>query len=464
MYQLNDTIAAVSSVTSDWRVIIRINGSRAVEVTRQFFVGKLSTRTGQIYSGSILIDPDLEVPAWIYLFAEGHSYTGEALVEIHFRGNQPMTEQLMSKVLGSGTRMAGPGEFTARAYLNGKLDLAQAEAVNEIIASSNDFQLQAAEKLLSGRLCDTVADIRSQIIDCLSLVEMGMDFSLEDIEFITPAQAQKRLRPLIEQLDNLLTGSISYESVTDLPSVGIAGAPNAGKSSLSNALLGRPRSIVSEERKTTRDVLTGTVDIEHSRCVIFDCAGLLGEPESLIDRLAEDFAVQALTNASLVVFCVDLTKEDWGEDLRIRRLIDSSAIIPVATRADLVGSEQLAQRVEKLSELFASDFIPVSVKNFRGLETLRRAIDNELISLYGANQQTAGAEKSAAAAVTARHRNAVGEALKNLKEAVQEIRNRNDEVAAMLLRGAYEALGNIETGHVDEKILDRIFGQFCIGK
>ncbi len=275
MYELNDTIVAVSSPTWDKKVIVRITGPNTIDKVEQVFSPKIPRGKRGLIRGSVAIDDELKIDAKLYLFLAPNSYTGETLAEIHIHTNSAVTEVFMASLLAKGLRMAGPGEFTARAYLNGKIDLAQAEAVNEIITSSNKFQLAAAEKLLSGRLAETTEKIRSELMDCLSLIEAGLDFSGEDIEFISRPEAVERLVGIRGELEQLLSGNISYESVIDLPAVGIAGAPNAGKSSLLNKLLGRERSIVSEQRKTTRDVLTGLLTLRHCRCVLFDCAGLM---------------------------------------------------------------------------------------------------------------------------------------------------------------------------------------------
>ncbi len=354
--------------------------------------------------------------------------------------------------------MAEPGEFTARAYLNSRMDLSQAEAVNEIIVSSNRFQLDAAEKLLSGRLSQTTNLIGSKMMDCLSLIEAGLDFSSEDIEFITKEQAIERLGDINKQLDKMLAGSIRFESVIDLPAVGIAGAPNAGKSSLVNKLLGTERSIVSHEYKTTRDVLTGLLTLEHCNCVLFDCAGLLANPENILDQLAQQAAIEAIRNSAVVVFCVDISKSQWSEDSEIRRLLNPKILIPLATKCDLLNPEMLSTRLAELTKLFAVDFLPVSVVTGSGLERLRNTIDSHLVS-----DQTYA---ESPLAITARHKQAVNQAITDINDAVKEISAGNEEVAAMMLRTAYKSICVIQQHDpaVDEQILEQVFSRFCIGK
>jgi len=238
MYNLNDTIVAVSSPSSDKRVIVRVTGAETIDKCGQIFSEPIPKNKAGIISGCVRIDSGLKVDAKLYFFPAPNSYTGDDIAEIHLYSNHSVTQALIADLLGRGLRMAGPGEFTARSYLNGKIDLAQAEAVAEIVASSNKFQLAAAERLLGGRLAETTAKACSELMDCLSLIEAGLDFGGEDIEFITVSDAVERLDSIKEMLEGLLSGTVNYESMINLPSAGIAGAPNAGKSSLLNKLLG----------------------------------------------------------------------------------------------------------------------------------------------------------------------------------------------------------------------------------
>jgi tRNA modification GTPase len=446
-------------------VIVRISGPDTIKKINQIFRPMIDAERGtRLVAGSIVVDEELRIDAQLYLFFAPYSYTGETVAEIHLYTNLSITGALLEGLLSKGLRMAGPGEFTARAYLNGKIDLAQAEAVNEIIVSSNRFQLAAAEKLLSGKLAETTEKIRSELMDCLSLIEAGLDFSGEDIEFITKAEAVQRLSVVKSELERLLSDSIGCESTLDLPAVGIAGVPNAGKSSLLNKLAGYERSIVSAQRKTTRDVLTSVLILRHCRCVLFDCAGLMVTAENILDELAQQAAVKSLQNSSIVVFCVDVSKADWAEDISIRGLIEPKALIPVATKSDLLSKEMLANRITELNKLFNVEFLPTSAETGVGLEQLRNTIDEKLIEQTLGGSLNGLAERASGVALTARHRQAVTEAIENVGEAINELKAGNDEVAAMLLRAAYQAISTIEQQHIDEEILDRIFSRFCIGK
>lgn len=467
MYDLNDTIVAVSSPSMGARTIIRIAGDKTIEVCERVFSNAVSKDTNGVIAGSVAVDEHLRSCAELYLFRAPHSYTGEDIAEIHIGANSAVVEALMGSLLGRGLRMAGPGEFTARAYLNGKIDLSQAEAVNEIVSSSNTFQLAAAEKLLSGRLSQSAEEIRSAIMDCLSLIEAGLDFSGEDIEFISGADAIERLGRIKQQLEDLLAGSIGYESVIDLPAVGIAGAPNAGKSSLVNTLLGSERSIVSHERKTTRDVLTGVLELRHCRCVLFDCAGLLAEPEGVLDELAQAAAIEALRNSSVVVLCVDISKDDWTEDVAVRKWIDAGTVIPVATKSDLLCEDTLTSRLGELKGLFEAEFLPISVVSGCGIEWLTEAIDRELAQPMQRRPMPFSEAAASHLVLTARHRRAVTEAIENIDQALDGFEADGTEVTAMMLRAAYQAVSAIEQPQcteVDERILERIFSSFCIGK
>jgi tRNA modification GTPase len=496
VYSLNDTIVAVSSPSGGVRSIVRVTGLQTLPICNRIFRPQPSLqirtphsalRNRMLLSGSVRVHERLAIDALLYLFFAPHSYTGEPLAEIHVHASQAVVEALVQRLLAMGLRAAGPGEFTARAYLNGKLDLAQAEAVNEIVSSSNRLQLDAAQRLLSGRLTTAAEEIRSALLDVLSLIEAGLDFSGEDIEFISPEQAAERLEAIRGSLEQLLTGSIQYETLMDLPAVGIAGAPNAGKSTLLNTLLGWERSIVSEQARTTRDVLSGLLTTDRFQCVLFDCAGLIPvgrasplahegcarthdlQMQSRIDELAQYAAVEALQRCHAVLFCVDLTKPDWSEDIAVRALIQPKDVIHVATKSDLLRTDELSAKLRTLAEAFHAEFLPVSAKLSHGLDDLcdsiERSITGEMAGTALPASSHRPAEDTAGSAVLlARHKQAIVEAMENVRQATEEVRRGNDEVAVTMLRAACQAVSQIEQHDIDEQVLDRIFSRFCIGK
>ena len=464
MYTLEDTVFAIATPFGAGRTIVRVTGPRALDIVNQLLTEPIAEPQQRLFAASLQVTPDLSVGANIYLFRQGQSYTGQTLLEIHLTSNSSLTEALIATLQQAGARDAGPGEFTARAYLNGKIDLAQAEAVNEIIAATNTHQLAAAEKLLSGKLAGKVQRIQSILLELLSLLEAGLDFSQEDTELIDAEQAAERLRAAREQLVRLVQDECQDEALMHLPSVGIAGASNAGKSSLFNALLKRERSIISSQLNTTRDVLSDTLQLMHHQCVLFDCAGLLTGPSDILQDLAQAAALESLSHCSLVLFCVDISKTDWQEDLCAFTQLGNPAVILIATQQDKLRDEALDQREEKLTALFAKPPLSVSSQTGHNLTALTSRLEQELQRVHAAGSsplQGPGVENTPF--LTLRHRQSLTEAIDSIDAAIQELELNQGEIAAMMIRAACQALGDIEQ-HIDEAVLDRIFSQFCIGK
>lgn len=463
MMNMEDTIAAISSAAPRAGMaavsIVRISGPGTFELFQSLFPECLLTGQRGITHCTLQIK-GISVPAAVYTFCPPHSYTGQELIELHVTAAGCVVDALLEQLLSRG-RAAEPGEFTWRAYINGRMDLTQAEAVAQIVSGSNAAQLAAAEKLLAGSLSQTIGAIRREILDLLSRIEAGLDFAEEDIEFISAEQAAGAAESLAARLEELLGSTIQYERMIDLPSAGIAGAVNAGKSSLLNALLGRDRSIVSEVRATTRDVLAEILSLGDMDCVVFDCAGLGEGPaaDDPLDGLARQTALSTLEAAEAVLFCADITKEDLSDDRAACAMLRKPSFLAIATKCDRLSPDELPARLRQLEQAFGFSFLPTSARTGAGLEELKEALRKMLLDLRGA-----GAEADQRIAVNQRHRQILSDAAGAIGEAGMEIQKRNDEIASMLLRAAWQQLGGIEREDIEESILEQIFSRFCVGK
>lgn len=465
---IEDTIIAVSSAATEprqtARSIVRLSGAGVWQVLEGCVSIAAKPTGNSVLPCRVRVCEGLDIAAVLYGFDAPHSYTGQDMAELHLWAAADIAAALLKTLCGQDApyraRLARPGEFTQRAYLNGKMDLTQAEAVAQIVSSANTVQLAAAEKLLHGRFAQTLAAVRADILEVLGLLEAGLDFTEEDITFIAVEQATGRIAAQRKRLENLLDGSIQQERMIDLDAVGLAGLPNAGKSSLLNALLGSARSIVSSMEATTRDILTGVLELNTTSCVLFDCAGLGGDTSHRdpIDQQAHWTAVDALQRAAVVVFCIDAAKTDLSAERQVLWRLQKQRLIPIATKADAVEPQALTQFLEKAEPLFDTPMLVTSAHRGQGLAELKSEIEAVLFA------GQAGDAYADRLTLNHRHRQRLGEAVAALTSAADELYAGRDEVAAMLLRQTYQTLGGIEHENVSEKILDSIFSRFCIGK
>jgi len=460
LYNINDTIIAVSSgTTSSVKKIVRISGDKTFDVLKSLTENEHLPIERKITPALLKIADDFIIEANLYLFPSPNSYTGDDLAEIHVFACDEAAKLLFSKLLSLGCRSAEAGEFTYRAYINGKMDLSQSEAVSQLIQSSNQYQLSAARKLFGGSVEKMVKQIREQILELLSLIEAGLDFSTEDIEIISTKKAVERTKKIQKSLNELLAGSITFEQIIDAPSAIIAGSANAGKSSLVNALIGKNRSIVSDQSGTTRDVLEHWLKLDNCDCVLSDTAGLVIEPVDILQILTNAAALKAINDAAIIIFCVDITKKDYSTDIQILKQFQKKPIIYAAAKCDLLSADDTAKKLKKFKQIFGCGFLETSSKNLIGIDRLKEVIQENIIrqTLH----TTEAAEKTA---LTERHRQSVTEAIKNIQTASAELAEVNEDVAAMFLRTALQNLSSFEAENIDEAILDAIFSRFCIGK
>jgi tRNA modification GTPase len=448
MLPLDDTIVAIASAPGGAaRGIVRLSGPDAVEQVARIFqtepiVDLFGVRKATRLQGHVQIG-EHKLEASLFLWPNSRSYTRQPVAEIHTIGSPPLLEVIVQSLCAVGARLAQPGEFTMRAFLAGRLDLTQAEAVLGVIDAADRRQLQTALHQLAGGFSQPLVELRSDLLNLLADLEAGLDFTEEDIRFVSIEELENRVSSAAAELERL-TGQLGERGIASrLPRVVLAGPPNVGKSSLFNVLVGSGAAIVSPQAGTTRDYLIAIVDIDGMQIELVDTAGVSQSGELVGDRInkaAEQIAVNQREVADLILDC----REDGDA-----AVIDDERVIHVATKVDACDSSG------KLGK--SAREIQTSSKTGSGIDDLRMAIRQQLDSQRGS------AEVIPATAVRVReslHRAA--DTLARIKQLVSN--GSGEELVAAELRGALAELGKVVGAVYTEDLLDRIFSRFCIGK
>ena len=437
----SDTICAISSATgAAARMIVRVSGRLAPQVARELCGGGEAVPPGA--SRARLHFAGLAVPAWLYVFRAPRSYTGDDLAEFHLPGNPVLARLLLDHLRARGCRDAEPGEFTARAFFNGRLGLTEAEGVAAAIAAETEDELAAARQLLAGELARRLRPVMDDAAEALALVEVGIDFSDEDVTFLPADQLRSRARQADAALGRLLDDSARFERLAHEPTAVLVGRPNAGKSTLLNALAGRERAVTSPVAGTTRDVLSAEVALRRGMIRLLDVAGIEADDGGTdpIRRQMRDRALRAVGEADLVVLVQDAADAAPPPD------VGRPPHLVVRTKADLPHARAGAAG--------GDDALGVSALTGEGLPFLLARLD-----------RLAFGERTArpALALNARHVAAVQEARDALSRAAAAA-GGSPEVVALELREALDALGRVVGAVTPDDLLGRIFSAFCIGK
>lgn len=444
-WDAKDTIVARATAEGGGpRGVIRISGPDSLPLLQSILTAhgrsEAASKLGKLKRAeTVNVDwplPTLagSLPAELLVWPDQRSYTRQPSVEIHTLGSPPILDAIQQTICDAGGRMAEPGEFTLRAFLAGRLDLTQAEAVLAVIDAEDQDSLKTALGQLAGGLATPLDELRNQLIDLLAHLEAGLDFADEDIEFISSEQLGSDLRRIASQLESIRRQLADRADRATLPRVALAGEPNAGKSSLFNALLGESAAIVSPQRGATRDYVSGVLSLTGGgRCLLLDTAGEDREASGP-DAVAQRQRAAALRNAALVLHCLEPGEQPPSTT--------AANMLLIATKADLSKF------------LPAPGAIPVSVLDGNGLEALRDAIAGQLAKQSNPVLDSAARCEESLDRATA----ALGEAI----QAAQE--ERGEELVAAELRLTLDELGRIVGAIYNDDILDRVFSRFCIGK
>lgn len=456
----HDTIAAVGTAMSHSGIgIVRISGEEAVAVADRIFrfkkkkISLFQVATHTIHYGYIIDEGQVIDEVLVSVMKGPHSYTAEDVVEINCHGGVLVMRRILETVLKNGARPAEAGEFTKRAFLNGRIDLSQAEAVIDLINSKNDFAMKSAVGQLSGRLSEKIRQLREQIIYEIATIES----SLDDPEHITldgyGEALLKRLDSMLLDMNLLIANAENGRMLSEGIKTVILGKPNAGKSSLLNLLLGEERAIVTEIAGTTRDTLEEQIILDGIGLKLIDTAGIR-ETEDVVEKIGVSKAVGQAEDADLILYVVDSSVNLDDSDRQIIELIKDRRGIVLMNKSDLEGV--LDSRL--LCRLTGKRVITFSAKEGFGLSELRDAIkDMFLNSELSFNDEWC--------LTNLRHKQAMGEAFESLKLVKQSVEEgMPEDFFSIDLMNAYASLGRIIGEEVDDDLVEEIFSKFCMGK
>lgn len=457
---IDDTIAAIATAPGEGGVgIIRISGPKSLEISNKIFkpfhrssIDDYSVRTliyGNIYDGEHIIDEVLLA----YMKAP-NSYTVEDVIEINCHGGFISVKKILELVLKCGARIAEPGEFTKRAFLNGRIDLSQAEAVIDIINAKTEQSHQIAQSQLDGNLSKKIKDLRNQITSVLAQVEVAIDYPEEDIEFITYNELIEKTKIIQDEIVKMYktadTGKILREGLK----TAILGKPNVGKSSLLNSILGENRAIVTDIPGTTRDVIEEFVNIKGIPLRIIDTAGIR-ETEDIVEKIGVERSLNHMKSSDLILVVIDSSKNIDIEDIDILENVDKSKTLVILNKIDLESNLDIDTIKKYIEE---KNIINISALKNEGLELLHDRIEEMVFEGDISNNEDVMITNS-------RHKDAIYKAMKSVEDAVSALNDKMPyDFIEVDLKDAWDTLGYINGDTVSEDLLDTIFHNFCIGK
>jgi tRNA modification GTPase len=452
----DDTIVAPATAPGIGAIaVIRLSGARAVEIANALFPSKdLSEQPSHTLLVGLLKDgDDLLDEVVISLFRAPRSYTGEDVVEISCHGSPYMQERILAACLSRGARMARAGEFTQRAFLNGRMDLTQAEAVADLIASDSEASRLSALHTMRGGFAAELKALREQLLGFSALIELELDFSQEDVEFADRKKFQALIAEAQRMTDRLIESFRTGNVIRNGVQVAIAGRPNAGKSTLLNALLNEQRAIVSEIAGTTRDTVEEIISIEGIRFRLIDTAGIRSHTTDAIETMGMEKSREKIEQADIVLRLLDATADEPEAALPIGDdpFAGSSKVLQVLNKTDLLSAEELDKKFRDRS------FIFISAKTSSGIEDLKRRLVQFVLE---GKTQTEGT-----IVTNVRHY----DALLQVRAALTDIRTGLDsgqpgDLLSLDIRRALHYLGEITGEITNEEQLSWIFGKFCVGK
>ena len=455
-----DTITAISTAIGEGGIsIIRVSGESALQVVGRIFKGKntkgmdtMETYTMR-YGHIVELGGDDVIDEVIVSCMKGpRSFTAEDTIEINCHGGIVATNKVLENVIKAGARMAEPGEFTKRAFLNGRIDLSQAEAVIDIIRAKTELSMKSAVLQAGGNLSAAVRELREKLIALIAHIEATVDYPEDDLEEITGIQVAARLKEVVEEIGKAIESADEGKILREGLSTVIVGKPNVGKSSLLNTLLKENRAIVTDIPGTTRDVIEEYISIQGIPIKIVDTAGIR-ETEDVVEKIGVEKSIEKIEEADLIVLILDSSSELTDEDRDIISFIKGKKYIVLLNKSDL--NEKI--NIKEIDELESEYVISTSVTQGFGIDQLKEAI----VKLF-----FHGEIKSNELVITnMRHKEAMMAANSSCIQAIEALSSTSAiDLASIDIRNAWYSLGQITGDTMEENIIDKIFSEFCLGK
>ena len=455
-----DTISALSTSPGTGGIgIIRISGDKAFDITNRLFKGKKNfneIKTHTISYGKIIdpFDGTTVDEALVSKMKKPNTYTREDIVEINCHGGHVVLSRILELVMKLGARPAEPGEFTKRAFLNGRIDLSEAEAVIDLIYSKTRESSRAAVDQLEGRLSVRLKEVRSKLVELIAHIEVTVDYPEHDIEEITGKQVYEQINTIINKLNKLLEGFEKGRILREGVNAVILGRPNVGKSSLLNELTGKSKAIVTDIPGTTRDIIEEYINIEGIPVKIIDTAGL-SETENPVEKIGVERAKEALEASDLAIVMLDASQGLSTGDVDIIERTENKKAVYVINKTDLASEDQILAMEEGLG---GKKPIHMSIVRGQGVEELEKTIAGLLLK----GELNIGTELLV---TNIRHKNLIDKAIQSLDEAVSSYENGMPlDLVTIDIKNAAEYIGEITGESVGDDVLKEIFSRFCIGK
>jgi len=459
---MSDTIAAISTSIGEAGIgIVRMSGKDSIAIGNKVFRGKRVENLSEVENRKLtyghIVDPETGMiidEVLIAYMKEPYTYTRENMVEIYCHGGVVAVKRILELLLNNGARLAEPGEFTKRAFLNGRLDLAQSEAVIDVIRAKTDKSLQVSLNQLDGSLSKKIKDIMGILLEMLAHINAAIDFSEDDLEDVDYEDLERKALQVKDQISKLLNTADRGKILRDGLNTVILGKPNVGKSSLLNAILRENRAIVTNIPGTTRDVIEEYVNIDGIPLKIVDTAGIR-ETENVVERIGVDKAREMVNKADLIIAVFDISNDLTDEDYEIIDIVKDKKAIVLLNKIDLPNQFT----VDFIKGLLPDKkIVTSSIRNNIGLDLLEEEIKN---MFYSGHLDV----ESDVVVTNIRHKNQLSKALKNIEDGLEGIRLKLPlDCVEVDIKSCWENLGEISGDTVSEDILDKIFSEFCIGK